>query len=402
MDYKKASNEELADLAKKGDELAKEVLIEKNIRFCNHIAKKFTNLPIPFDDLVSLASIGMVKAYQTFKIESGNKFVTYASRLMINEILMFQRRDKKHIGHMSMDTVVFSHPTEGTELTLGDMLEDERVDITEGIERKALLDCIKGFMKNASERDKQILIRCVANAENQLAVAQELDISQSYVSRLVTKVKEKLKKFAIKTGYAVPSEMSDAPKVFITEIEPQPKKEDEEMTYQNAIGQLAYIFDTYPELSVITASELVGVSRPTAFRYHKKYKENKLEGVGRDTSINEKVQEFLKIVPNNPPKVKEQKVAPVVETPKVVEEVVEAPKEPTPAIEVLVPAYYTKPIKTEAPAQLADPVLINRLSLEMVSCDKALADVISALISPLVKDGKTYKYSIKVEEVQQG
>lgn len=179
-----------------GDETAREPLIVHNLRLVVYIAKKFENSGVGVDDLVSIGTIGLIKAVNTFKPEKNIKLATYASRCIENEILMHLRKTNSHRSDVSIDEPL-NIDWDGNELLLSDVLGSEPDEINRGIEsedeRKLLLNCVNAL----SEREKLIMnLRFGLNGEKeytQKEVANMLGISQSYISRLEKRIIEKLK-----------------------------------------------------------------------------------------------------------------------------------------------------------------------------------------------------------------
>ena len=122
-------------LYKDGDEDAKKVLIERNLRLVVHIAKKYVITGKDFDDLISIGSIGLIKAVSTYDYEKGHKFATYAARCIQNEILMLLRSSKKYQNEVSIDESIGSDK-DGNSISLIDILETEDADIFDKVNLK--------------------------------------------------------------------------------------------------------------------------------------------------------------------------------------------------------------------------------------------------------------------------
>lgn len=174
---------------------AKEKLIEHNLRLVVFLAKKYENTGVDLEDLVSIGSIGLIKAINTFKGDKNIKLATYASRCIDNEILMHLRKIKKVKCEVSIDQAL-SLDTDGNELHLEDVIGTEKDIITKEIEKeddKALM--IKEILC-LKPRDKEIMVLrygLLGNDEyTQKEVAEKLGISQSYISRIEKKVIKKL------------------------------------------------------------------------------------------------------------------------------------------------------------------------------------------------------------------
>ncbi|MDR7074483.1 RNA polymerase sporulation sigma factor SigE [Fictibacillus barbaricus] len=194
------SKEEEAVLLEKlpsGDKAAKSLLIERNLRLVVYIARKFENTGINIEDLISIGTIGLIKAVNTFNPEKKIKLATYASRCIENEILMYLRRNNKTRSEVSFDEPL-NVDWDGNELLLSDVLGTEDDIITKRIEanvdRKLLLKAL--FTLN--DREKQIMeLRFGLSGgeeKTQKDVADMLGISQSYISRLEKRIIKRLQK----------------------------------------------------------------------------------------------------------------------------------------------------------------------------------------------------------------
>lgn len=192
-------SEMIGRLADHGDDDAKSRLIEHNLRLVVYIAQKFDNTGVGVEDLISIGTIGLIKAINTFNPEKKIKLATYASRCIENEILMYLRRNSKTRLEVSIDEPL-NVDWDGNELLLSDILgTDEDViyrDIENEVERKVLL----GAISKLSEREKKIInLRFGLGTKDgqemtQKEVASLLGISQSYISRLEKKIMRQLKK----------------------------------------------------------------------------------------------------------------------------------------------------------------------------------------------------------------
>ena len=186
-----------------GDMNARSILIEHNLRLVVYIAKKFENAGVNVEDLISIGTIGLIKAVNTFKLDKKIKLATYASRCIENEILMYLRRNARLKSEVSLDEPL-NVDWDGNELLLSDILgTDEDViykDIENEVERKLLLKAIDRL----SDREKTIiqlrfgLGKGSGKEMTQKEVAEMLGISQSYISRLEKKIIQRLKKEILK------------------------------------------------------------------------------------------------------------------------------------------------------------------------------------------------------------
>lgn len=194
-------DEELAILEMLGTEddlKAKSILIERNLRLVVYIARKFENTGINVEDLISIGSIGLIKAINTFKTDKNIKLATYASRCIENEILMYLRKSSKIKSEVSFDEPL-NVDFEGNELLLSDILGTDQDIIYRNIEEEVDRNLLNIAMQKLSNREKKIIeLRFGINGTNeemtQKEVADLLGISQSYISRLEKKIIVRLKK----------------------------------------------------------------------------------------------------------------------------------------------------------------------------------------------------------------
>jgi len=179
---------------------AKSKLIEHNLRLVMYIAKKFENNRLDMQDLVSVGSIGLIKAVDSYKLDKNIKLATYASRCIENEILMFLRKANKSINDLSLDDGLVNDE-EGNNLSLGEMIPDDK-SITEEMERNDQKIYIINAIKQLNDREQKIMcMRYGLNGYDELTqkeVADTMNISQSYISRLEKKILNKLKKDMLK------------------------------------------------------------------------------------------------------------------------------------------------------------------------------------------------------------
>jgi len=182
---------------KKGDNAVKTVLIERNLRLVVYIAKKFENTGIGIEDLISIGTIGLIKAVNTFDPNKKIKLATYASKCIENEILMFLRRNNKIRSEVSFDEPL-NIDWDGNELLLSDILGTENDLIFRYIEEEVDKQLLNLAMKKLSQREKKIMELRFGlkdgEEKTQKEVADILGISQSYISRLEKRIIKRLKK----------------------------------------------------------------------------------------------------------------------------------------------------------------------------------------------------------------
>ena len=193
-----SKEEELKYLIKyqNGDDSAKDILIEHNLRLVVFIAKKYESTGYDIEDLVSIGSIGLIKGINTYKIDKNIKLATYASRCIANEILMYVRKNKNRKGEISFEDAL-NYDSEGNELHLEDILGTDDNVVPDEIINKFDKIKLKEEIELLDDRDKQIMIMRYGlfntKEYTQKEVADLLGISQSYISRIEKKVINKLK-----------------------------------------------------------------------------------------------------------------------------------------------------------------------------------------------------------------
>ena len=182
---------------KDGDRQAREVLIERNLRLVAHIVKKYNSTDKDMEDLISIGTIGLIKAIDSFNMEKGIRLATYASCCIENELLMLFRSEKKQAKDVSMSEPIGSDK-EGNEIHLIDIMESENVDVIEQLTLHDDIHKLYIFMKQVlSKREQEILILRYGlfrqEEQTQREIAEKLQISRSYVSRIEKKALRKLK-----------------------------------------------------------------------------------------------------------------------------------------------------------------------------------------------------------------
>ena len=181
-----------------GDKEARDILIEHNLRLVAHIAKKFTDDAQELEEYISIGSIGLIKAIDSFKENKGYKISTYASRCIENEILMYIRSTKKLKQEVSMNQVIGTDK-DGNDMELEDTLIVPEKDFADSIHDKTILKQVLNYLtKNLNSREKYIMNRRYGldgnEEKTQQELAKELGISRSYVSRIETKIQKMLSK----------------------------------------------------------------------------------------------------------------------------------------------------------------------------------------------------------------
>ena len=180
-----------------GDDSARELLITHNLRLVVYIARKFENSGVGLEDLISIGTIGLIKAVNTFCPSRNIKLATYSSRCIENEILMYLRKNSQMRNEMSIDEPL-NVDWDGNELLLSDILGSDPDIVNRGVEQEAERDLLLTCISHLSEREQLIMnlrFGIGGNQEHtQKEVADLLGISQSYISRLEKKIIKRLKK----------------------------------------------------------------------------------------------------------------------------------------------------------------------------------------------------------------
>lgn len=191
------------ELVLKGDSKAKEELITHNLRLVVYISKKFDSVSTNIEDLISIGTIGLIKAVNTFRPDKNIKLATYASRCIENEILMYLRKISSRKTEISIDEPL-NTDWDGNELLLSDVLGSDGDEISIKIEQEDERKLVSSFVKGLIPRERQIMEMRFGmgghKEHTQKEVADSLGISQSYISRLEKRIIKKLKKQIEKAG----------------------------------------------------------------------------------------------------------------------------------------------------------------------------------------------------------
>ena len=190
--------EKYLQLLKNGDKKAKSILIERNLRLVAHIVKKYQIPNKDIDELISIGTVGLIKAIDSFDVSKGTRLATYASRCIENEILMLFRNNKKQKSETFLQDPI-GVDKEGNEISLIDVLSSEKDSVIDKVEMKLQIKALYNKMNSAlTEREGEILKMRYGlkdgKCKTQREIAGMLGISRSYVSRIEKKALKKLKK----------------------------------------------------------------------------------------------------------------------------------------------------------------------------------------------------------------
>lgn len=184
-----------------GEESARRELIEHNLRLVVYIARRFENTGVNIEDLISIGTIGLIKAVETYKADKNIKLATYASRCIENEILMYLRKNASRKSEVSFDEPL-NTDWDGNELLLSDVLGTEADIVMRPIEEDVDRSLLASALKVLSSREKEIITLRFGldggKEQTQKEVADRLGISQSYISRLEKRIIQRLKKEIIR------------------------------------------------------------------------------------------------------------------------------------------------------------------------------------------------------------
>lgn len=188
--YEPLSSEEeekYIKLLQMGDKEARNKLIEHNLRLVAHIVKKFDSKSTDQDDLISIGTIGLIKGVDSYSVKHGTKITTYCARCIENEILMYFRSNNKNEKNISLNEPI-GFDKDGNEITVMEVLKMPSPDFIEDIQTKDNIKLLKKYINVLNDREKEIIVKRYGldnrEEQTQKAIANELKISRSYVSRI--------------------------------------------------------------------------------------------------------------------------------------------------------------------------------------------------------------------------
>lgn len=194
---KGAEEQEALQNLEQGDEYAKQILVEHNLRLVVYIARRFENTGINLEDLISIGTIGLIKAIGTYKLEKKIRLATYASRCIENEILMYIRKTAPQKAEVSLDEPI-NLDGDGNELLLSDILGTDPDAISRPMEDDADLAVLRQVLRELPQKEREIILKRYGlegrKELTQKEVAQQLGISQSYISRLEKRILLRMRK----------------------------------------------------------------------------------------------------------------------------------------------------------------------------------------------------------------
>ena len=197
----KEDEERCVEKAKLGDIDARNKLIEHNLRLVAHIVKKYEHRSEDVDDLISIGTVGLIKGVDSYSHKHGTRITTYCARCIENEILMHYRSDKKNNKNISINESV-GFDKDGNEITILDILKVPKIDFALEIHKQNNIQSLKKYFKVLNEREKEIIIKRYGlnneDAKTQKEIANDLDISRSYVSRIEKRALTKMLREFIK------------------------------------------------------------------------------------------------------------------------------------------------------------------------------------------------------------
>ena len=199
LDKDEESN--LIDQMLKKDVNARNKLIEHNLRLVAHIVKKYENTTYDTDDLIGIGTIGLIKGIDSYTKEKDTRITTYVARCIENEILMHFRSNKKHLNNVSLDDSI-GIDKDGNSINLIDVLEDTKSSLEDKVNLIQNIELLNKYINKLNKREKEIIIKRYGlnntKEMTQKEIANELNISRSYVSRIEKRAITKILKYFIK------------------------------------------------------------------------------------------------------------------------------------------------------------------------------------------------------------
>lgn len=188
-----------------GDKESRNKLIEHNLRLVAHIVKKYESKDndIDSDDLISIGTIGLIKAIDSYNLDKQTKITTYAARCIENELLMYFRSNKKNFNVVSLNDSI-GYDKDGNEINLIDVIQDKTPEIIDVLHNKENIGNLNLYLKDLNSREKEIIIKRYGllnqKEQTQKKIAKELGISRSYVSRIEKRALTKILRSFLKNN----------------------------------------------------------------------------------------------------------------------------------------------------------------------------------------------------------
>ena len=199
----KEEEEKYIELLFKKDKTARDILIEHNLRLVAHIVKKYENINLDNDDLISIGTIGLIKGIDSYSRKHGTKITTYCAKCIENEILMYFRSNKKNCNNISLDDPI-GYDKEGNDITILDVLKTPKPDYIEDMHMKDNIKLLSKFLKVLSPREREIITKRYGlnneDEQTQKEIASSLNISRSYVSRIEKRALTKILRLFMKSS----------------------------------------------------------------------------------------------------------------------------------------------------------------------------------------------------------
>lgn len=202
----KEEEEKYLKLCLEGNKKARDILIEHNLRLVAHIVKKYDSYMEDNDDLISIGTIGLIKGIDSYSLEKGTRITTYAARCIENEILMYFRKNKKNLNNISLNDCI-GYDKDGEEITFIDVLKEDNNEISDVLHLKNNIEYLKKSIGVLNNREKEIIKMRYgvlgSNEYTQKEIADKLNISRSYVSRIEKRALVKILREFLKNGYVM-------------------------------------------------------------------------------------------------------------------------------------------------------------------------------------------------------
>lgn len=408
-------NARLLRQAKEGDEEAKSRFLEHNLRLVHHLVKKYGDAN--YEEHFGHAQIGLIKAFNSFDIEKGIKFATYAARCIQNEVFMHMRNSRKHKANLSLESAVIDF-NNGSEILLMDSIEaEDKGEFEQWENSEALNDVLAEYKRRGySERNLDILMAQLSGRQ-QRVLAEEYKISQSYVSRVAEKTIRLLKRIGedlLKKTTPIPPKQKELnikkEERVILDKEPTLMREKDAMEKKGQKGakmtkpmkprgprfdlklaaKYMYIFINHPEFSNAKIAKVLGQNYIAINKYRERFARGLLEGIDMDLSVAELIR--------NAEKSRKSITNPERE----IKQVLEPKEEPVTIIEDDVKNKYCNNEVGEEPAEAQATLQVKKVAPDNVAISfhglnkDDIATAFAQFYNTLTDEG-TYQFSISAQ-----